>query len=265
MIKIKTKARSFLREVALNMLSIGAKPSLGVHLMNSHLLTMKEKLNSDFFDHQLKNLSKKSTIIPFGEAVELIKSHKTIKHSLVAFSFDDGFAECYSHIAPVLEKYNGYACFFINPNFINGDDKYVSSFLKEKVHMPPHKKPMNWLQINELNHSGHIIGAHTMDHVRLTDIHDTDELHYQIGACKGVIDNHTMDDCDYFAFTYGHKDRDFDISSVKIAKNYYNNIFSASNPETYFSYEGSVLNRRHCEPYWKASHINYFLSKKIVY
>jgi len=262
---MKVQIRTFSRKILLDFLSLGAKPSSGVHLLNSHLLTMGEELNPDFFDHQLKNLSIKSTIIPFGEAVELIKNKKSISHSLIAFSYDDGFAECYSHVAPVLEKYNGYACFFINPNFINGNKDYISSFLKNKVHLPPYKKPMNWDQIGELQNRGHIIGVHTMDHVRTSEITDRDELYYQIGMCKKEIEVHLNIECNYFAFPFGHLEKDFNIQSVEIAEEYYKYIFSASNWRNYFSYNGRVFNRRHCEPYWRANHINYFLSKKISY
>lgn len=228
-------------------------------------MSMDKELNANFFDDQLKLLSKKSTIIPFAEAVELVKKKKNVTHSLIAFSYDDGFAECYSHIAPVIEKYNGYACFFINPNFINGDNEYVRNFLKEKVHLPEYKKPMNWNQLYDLHKRGHIIGAHTMDHMRVSEISDNNLLHYQIGECKKNIKAAINVDCDYFAFTYGHPERDFDLNSVLIAENYYKYIFSASNWRNYFSYNEKVLNRRHCEPYWNASHINYFLSKKISY
>lgn len=268
--KLKEKTKSILRDIKYHTLSVFVKPSPGVHLMNSHLLysylmPTLENLNSDFFDHQLNVISKKSTIIPFVEAVEIIKSGKKSKYSLVAFSYDDGFAEQYSHIAPVLEKYNGYACFFVNPNFVNGDNEYVDSFLSNKVQLPFYRKPMNWSQIKNLHKRGHIIGAHTMDHSRISEIYDKEELDFQIGNCKKVIENHIKDKCNYFAFPYGRVEYDFNINSVMVAEKYYKNIFSASNANNYYSYDSRVLNRRHCEPYWKASRVTYFLSKKIEY
>jgi peptidoglycan/xylan/chitin deacetylase (PgdA/CDA1 family) len=263
--KIHNKSRAILRSITLDILGYTANPSVGVHLLNSHLLSMDKDLDANFFDHQLKVLSRKSTIIPFEEAVDLIKMKKKVNHSLIAFSYDDGFAECYTHIAPVIEKYNGYACFFVNPNFINGDKEYVTNFLKDKVHLPAYKKPMNWNQITDLHNRGHLIGAHTMDHIRVSEMFNLELLHYQIGECKKVIESTVCNNCDYFAFTYGHPGRDFDLNSVLIAENYYKYIFSASNWRNYFSYNEKVLNRRHYEPYWNASHINYFLSKKISY
>lgn len=265
MSKLKTKTRELSRDIALDILSFRSKPSPGIHLMNSHLLTRNEVLDTDYFDNQLKTLSKESTIIPFEEAVVLIKARRKSKHSLIAFTFDDGFAECYSHIAPVLEKYNGYAGFFICPNFIDGNEEYVESFLKNNVHQPSYKSPMSWDEIKDLHKRGHIIGAHTMDHIRVSEIENKKELHYQIGSCKEVIEKQIGNNCDYFAFTYGILEKDFDISHVEIAEIYYNNIFSASNYRNYFSFDNRVINRRGCEPYWKTKHIKYFLSKKISY
>lgn len=265
MSRMKTKIRSVLREVALDVCSINSKPSPGVHLLNSHVLSLEEKLDSNYFDNQLKALSKYSTIIPFQEAIELIKSRKDCKHSLIAFSFDDGFAECYSHIAPVLEKYNGYAGFFICPNFIDADENYISSFLKNDVHQPLYKSPMSWIEIKKLHEKGHLIGAHTMDHKRVIDINSKEKLDYQIGACKKKIEDKINNDCTSFAFTYGIIGKDFNLSHVEIAEEYYENIFSASNYQNYYSYNNRVMNRRGCEPYWKTQHINYFLSKEIKY
>lgn len=263
MSRTKEKLRNFVRKKTLDLLGFRAVPSKGIHLLNSHVLTTEEDLNSNFFDYQLKTLSKKSTIIPFAEAVDLIQKKNFVNHSLIAFSYDDGFAECYSHIAPVLEKYNGFAGFFINPNFIDGDENYISNFLQKKVHLPAYKRPLKWTEIAELSKRGHIIGAHTMDHERITDLASEAEVHYQIGKCKEIISSRINKECNYFAFTYGHLERDFDRHSVQIAREYYKYIFSASNWRNYFSYDGQVFNRRHCEPFWNPSHINFFLSKSV--
>lgn len=263
--RIKSIVRNSLRNLVLDILGSMSKPSNGIHLLNGHLLTTEEDLDSNFYDEQLKIISRKATIIPFAEAIDLIKANKVTKYPLLAFSFDDGFEECYSHIAPVLEKYNGYSAFFIPPNFIDGDKDYLESFLKDNVHQNSYKKPMSWIQIKDLNVRGHLIGAHTMDHIRISDLRDEKEIEYQIGMCKKVIESHIRNKCDNFAFTYGHYGRDFDIKAVEIAEKYYKNIFSDSRIYNYFCCENRVINRHHAEPYWKASHINYFLSKNLKY
>lgn len=257
--------RKYARNIALDILGFYSSPSKGVHILNGHLLSLDNNLSSDFFYEQLKKLNKKSTIIPFNEGVELITKKKEFNHSLIAFSYDDGFEECFTHIAPVLEEFNGCACFFLNPNFIDGDIKYRENFLKNRVHLPNYKQPMNWNQINLLKDKGHIIGAHTMDHIKVSELHELKEIEFQIGDSKKRIEDKIGCNCDYFAFPYGHIERDFNINHVAIAEKHYKYIFSASNSGYYYSYDGRVLNRRHSEPYWKAKHTNYFISNKISY
>lgn len=46
---------------------------------------------------------------------------------------------------------------------------------------------MRWSHIKELQHRGHIIGAHTMDHYMINDT-NIDTLDYQIGYCRSVIE-----------------------------------------------------------------------------
>lgn len=261
---MKNKLRQITRSLYLDIMGFIANPAPGIHIMNSHLLSIDKDLDANVFDKQLALLSKKSSLVSFEEAVSLIKNKKSVNKSLIAFTYDDGFEECCTHLAPVLEKYNAYAGFFIVPNFINGDEAYIKAFLKNKVHLPDYKKPMSWEQIAELSKKGHTIGAHTMDHENIAKIDTESELYYQIGNCKNEIEKQIGTNCDYFAFPYGGV-RHITEDSVKLAQKYYKYIFSASNWQKYFSYNEDVLNRRHCEPYWPINHINYFLSKKIEY
>ena len=92
------------------------------------------------------------------EATSLILNHESVDEPLVAFTFDDGFMECHSMIAPVLEQFGVNAAFFINPNFANGDDVYIQNFTNNIV-LTPGKTPMRWKEIRDLHERGHIIGA----------------------------------------------------------------------------------------------------------
>jgi peptidoglycan/xylan/chitin deacetylase (PgdA/CDA1 family) len=92
---------------------------------------------------------------------------------LVAFTFDDGFEECYTTIAPLLEKYGCNAAFFISSNYIESDGKYQKEF-HNRINTYT-KKPMSWQQVKDLHQRGHIIGAHTLDHVNMAKLSD-DEM-----------------------------------------------------------------------------------------
>ena len=253
-----TITRAACRNVFLSLLGTLAKPAPGVHILNAHrLLDECESMNR--FERILDYLSECSKLVSIDYAIHLIIEHAQPSEPIIAFTFDDGFMECYTHFAPALDKYGIKGLFFINPNYVNGDNGYIEFFNSQAV-LTPNKTPMRWSHIKELQHRGHIIGAHTMDHYMINDT-NIDTLDYQIGYCRSVIEEKLEQSCDYFAFPYGRLEHANPIS-IDIACQYYKYIFSQSDYKHYFSYDGRVINRRHFEPFWPISHIKYFLSCK---
>lgn len=214
--------RQILRSTFLNCYGRVSIPKQGVHILNGHMLTrgIPDSYCMDAFRQQLIELSKYVRFIKFEEASELIASKKCyeVREPLVAFSFDDGFDECYLYLAPILEEFGINAAFFINPNYADGDDNYVFNF-NTNVVLTPGKKPMRWPQISELQKRGHIIGAHTMDHYLIAS-NDLDELRYQIVDCKKRIELMLDTECSYFAFPFGRLEH-ANQTSIKIATETY--------------------------------------------
>ena len=235
-------------------------PKPGIHILNGHFLSLDDQKSNDLFYSQLKMLLLKGVkYIDFDRAVESIKEKRIPSDKcFVAFTFDDGFEECFTKIRPVLNDSGIKAGFFINPNFINGDEEYQKNFKKNIVNTD--KQPMNWNQIKILFDEGHVIGAHTMDHIRL-DIVNKETLEYQIGESKNIIVNKLGDKCDYFAFPYGNLKHISDMG-IEIARRYFKYVFSQNNYRCYFSFNGKVINRRHFECDWPYKHVLYFLKEK---
>lgn len=71
------------------------------------------KLNIIF--SPIKELSRHVRFIRVEEATSLILNHESVDEPLVAFTFDDGFMECHSMIAPVLEQFGVNAAFLSIP------------------------------------------------------------------------------------------------------------------------------------------------------
>ena len=251
------RIRSCIRNIILNILGTFSKPQPGIHILNGHRIL--DETEPETFRSLLKELSKYVKFIRFEEAVKLITTQQQPLEPLVAFTFDDGFSECYDCFAPIIEEYGVNACFFINPNYVEGDQKYIDNF-NEHIVMTHHKQPMKWNQIKELSNRGFIIGAHTMDHYMIND--DNEEiLRYQINTCKGIIEEKLGKPCQYFAFPYG-KLTEANELSINIACETYEYVFSQSDYKHYFSFSGKVINRRHFEPFWPIQHLKYFLSAR---
>lgn len=248
--------RSRLRSWVLDCLSIKAKPTPGIHILNGHRVSL-ENPQREVFVQQLEELSQVVRFIRFEDAVKRIVNHDYPQEPLVAFSFDDGFEECYTDIAPALDRFGVNAAFFVNPNFVEGDEDYIEHFTNDIV-KTPNKRPMRWLQIQELHRRGHIIGAHTLDHYMIVG-GSQDVLTHQIVDCKYAIEEKLGEECLYFAFPYGRLEH-ASSSAIDIAIRYYPYVFSQSDYKNYFSFEGKVINRRHFEPDWNVKHVKYFLS-----
>lgn len=236
---IKNLLRRYFLDIMGEMKSI----SKGIHILNGHFISLENKDSEIFYD-LLLNLNKEAEFINFKDACRLIYENVKADQKLIAFSFDDGFEECYYNIYPVLKQFKVNAAFFINPSFIDGDKRFQREFVSKRLLLSIHKRPMTWGMIKKLHREGFIIGSHTVDHKRLSDITSKTELEYQIVESKRIIEKKILNKCEYFAWPYGGLD-DINNSSLQIATDNYKFVFSASNYKRYLSFNKTVINRRH--------------------
>lgn len=253
--------RRHVRHILLNLLSSRVAPAHGVHILNGHFLSLDNNRTGDVFFALCENLARHNVVfIDIQEATRRVTNHEYhADRCYVAFTFDDGFEECYTKLAPVLNHFKMKGAFFINPSFVNCDDKYKEFFLRNIVCTNSDKKPMTWEQITELARMGHVIGSHTMDHYKL-DGYDSN-YEFQIGESKKIIESKTGVVCEYFAYPYGRIGH-FSPKALSIAASSYKYIFSQDDARHYYSFNGKVINRRHFEPDWPYRHVLYFLKAK---
>ena len=195
------------------------------------------------------------------EAIDLITNKSKVVKPLVAFTFDDGFEDCYTQIAPVLSDFNTNALFFINPGYVEGNNEYIKDY-NERIALTDSKKPMSYEMLKNLNNNGFVIGNHTYNHIRLSDF---DDIMKEVLDSKHKLEEILEISCDYFAWPYGQI-KDIKEEQVDFLLKHHKYIFSGCNYTKYHSFSNSkVLNRRHFEGDWPISHLNYFLSKNKQY
>ncbi len=257
--------RAILRNFYLHVLGNFKKPKPGIHIINSHYVTpnyVDIKRDAQMFENYLQNLNQFAKFISLEEATQRILNKDIPKDEvLITFTFDDGFEECYTIIAPLLEKYFTRGAFFINANYIGSDSDYQNEFHKRVAIAT--KTPMSWKQVSELHHNGHLIGSHNLDHNSFAELSE-EEIIFQVKENKKILEEKLEYRCDYFAWTYGQLQH-FPPQALELTLNYHPFIYSGTNYQYYFSYEGKVLNRRHQEAFWPKSHTRYFLSSKKAY
>lgn len=248
--------KNFIRNIILSTTGQFKLVANGIHLLNSHYIG-RNNLPKEVFYDLLTKLTKQADFIRIEDAVNAIKEKTHQNQKLIAFTFDDGFEECYTKIAPVLSDFNTNAAFFINPGFIDGDETYRKNFTENIVHV--NKQPMTWEMIKELHQQSFIIGNHTLDHIRLVGLNNA-QLQQQIIMAKNRIEEQLQSSCDYFAWTYG-RNTDIDEKALNCCLTQHKYVFGGDNYYNYFSFNNQVFNRRHVEGNWPINHINYFLSK----
>lgn len=264
---IKMICRQYIRASILDILSLFCKPAPTIYLLNGHLINRDHDndMDGEHFGKLLSELHKYCDFVNFQDAIQMILEKKVVDRCTVAFTFDDGWRDCYTQIAPQLDKYGVNAMFFINPNFADAADRNDAEYIEDftiNATKSPGKHPMTWAQMKDLQERGYLFGAHTLDHYCInTD--DIEELERQIGDCRGIIEKRLGCVCDHFAFPYGRLSH-ANPMSIEIACKHYKYIYSQSDYKNYYSYNGRVINRRHFEPYWPARHLFYFLSHKRI-
>ncbi len=116
------------------------------------------------------------------------------KKTAFVLSFDDGLSEVYEIIAPILQKRNISAIFFINSAFVDNEDmfvNYVESIKKEnpnidyKEYLKSYKPYLTKEQIKELKEQGFTIGAHSINHPLFSEINEEEQI-------KQIKDNFTF-------------------------------------------------------------------------
>jgi peptidoglycan/xylan/chitin deacetylase (PgdA/CDA1 family) len=251
--------RTILRSALLSLLGSMKKPRNGIHVLNGHFLSRSVYKDNNQFLGLLNEMRSFAEFLRIEDAVELIRSGDCINFDGVgiAFTFDDGFSDCYDALAPALDHFNTNACFFINAGFIDGSAHYRKRFGDEIV-LTPNKDPMTWGNVRELHNARFVIGNHTLDHVRLSVVEPA-EIDHQILRGKLRIKEELGFETDYFAWPYGQSS-DINTYALNAAMRSHRYIFSGFGFRDYFSFNGKVLNRRHFEADWPVRHLRYFLS-----
>lgn len=256
--------RAFFRAIYLDCVGHFCRPKKGVHILNGHYLSRAAAEGTSRFDGLLKGLRNFSEFLDIEDAVRLVISGdcENFDGVGIAFTFDDGFLDCYKSLAPSLSQFGVNACFFINPGFIDGSDDYCKQFTDQVV-LTSGKRPMTWSQVRELHDAGFVIGNHTIDHCRLSQLSE-EELQQQIVGAQSIIEKKLGARVDYFAWPYGQAD-DIGMGALSLACETHKFVFSGFGYRDYFSFGGRVINRRHFEADWKLNYMRYFLSVKKNY
>jgi peptidoglycan/xylan/chitin deacetylase (PgdA/CDA1 family) len=115
----------------------------------------------------------------------------------VILTFDDGYADFYTHAAPVLQKHKLPAIVFLPTAFVGRTNAWSGqpAWVKEEP-------LMNWQRIKELAEAGIEFGSHTVNHPDLTSLPPA-ETERELAESKREIEQRTGRRVAHFCYPYG--------------------------------------------------------------
>jgi peptidoglycan/xylan/chitin deacetylase (PgdA/CDA1 family) len=253
--------RSALRSTVLNAIGTFKSPKPGVFILNSHYVSAFHS-SPQVFRSFIDFLKSFSILIDFELAVKMITERRRVNATYIAFTFDDGFIDCYEPVSTILHENNVSGCFFINPCVLESNSGASLSSFKSRIdHFD--KRFVCWGMVEEMIAMNHTIGSHSFSH-RFAGIMSLDEFAFDVKLSNRILSERLRRTIDYYAWPYGSLSsiRPEQVDFVKTVHPY---IFSSVRSRFYQSFNDRVINRIHIEPDWPKSHIKYFLSHEKVY
>lgn len=97
-----------------------------------------------------------------------ISTYPEDRIAAVSFTFDDNYQSCFSRVAPMFENYGYKATFFVIPNQV---------------------KETQWTDWKKLSDKGFEIGNHSLNHLRLIDLKESNQLEKEINEAYYIIES----------------------------------------------------------------------------
>jgi peptidoglycan/xylan/chitin deacetylase (PgdA/CDA1 family) len=148
------------------------------------------------FCSQMEFLSNSSyKVISLSKATELISSQKPIDADYVVLTFDDGCERFYDITFPVLESFGFPSAIYPVANYLGKRATWGNVRTREL-------RILSKNQLVELAGLQVEIGAHTMDHVKLTTVSEDDAI-AQVLESKNILEQLTGREIRSFAYPHG--------------------------------------------------------------
>jgi peptidoglycan/xylan/chitin deacetylase (PgdA/CDA1 family) len=144
----------------------------------------------------------------FGEQMRYLASHFELltvtkllaglaspehSHPLAALTFDDGYADNFDQVLPILAAYQVRATFYPITGLLGQD---YSDRHGQAVPM------LSWEQLRQMVGQGHEIGAHTVHHPKLHQL-PVEEVRREVFQCKSELETRLNVPVESFAYPRG--------------------------------------------------------------
>lgn len=139
-------------------------------------------------------------VIPLGEFLDRLSAGDDLGGSL-AITFDDGYLDNREVAAPILKRHGLPACFFVASGLIGSSR--IPAWDEE---WGVRSEWMGWPQVRELLGMGFEVGAHTVNHVDLGQVHG-DEARAEVRRSRQDLERELGQAVDLFSYPFGREDQ----------------------------------------------------------
>ena len=131
----------------------------------SNRLQLELDLPYPLFRRQIEYLAEHKWVIAYDQALAQLQQGQAPTKDAFILTFDDGFADFYSHVFPLLLEFNLPATLFVTTGFVETGIPYpILPRQSSQV------RPVTWSMLAEMIDSGLVtLGAHTHTHPNLID------------------------------------------------------------------------------------------------
>ncbi len=204
-------------------------PMARLRVLTYHDIAPKDE---NLFASQLRWLSKQWHFLKPKEFEDIISGKESLNEDSLLLTFDDGFSSNYRIAERVLKPLDIHAIFFIVSEFASLNNiEETSSFIannffpdKSIKNIPNHLSNMGWSDLEYLLEQGHYIGAHTANHLKLSELSGS-ELYNEIVSSANKLEQRLGITLEHFAYSFGNLDS-FSPSALEIAKKRFKYIYT---------------------------------------
>jgi peptidoglycan/xylan/chitin deacetylase (PgdA/CDA1 family) len=184
------------------------------------------------FEEQIHRLSKSWRFISPEIFEAMILGREPIRGANLLLTFDDGFASNRIAAEQVLAPLNIKALFFVIADFVGLSGAGAAAFVRQRIFpqtvdlgSEARLQAMGWNDLEALLEQGHVIGAHTRTHARLTESVDRTELLTEVIGSADFLSARLGVKVDHFAYPFGNIES-IDARSIAIARTRFRFIYS---------------------------------------
>ena len=234
-----------------------------IRVINYHDTPAVDKTN---LEKQFKFLRDHYEPVTEKDLEQFLKSGKWTKSRPgLVLSFDDGLYSNYQYAAPLLDKYGLTGWFFVPTGLISSEKSSSVELAKKgtvQFNLPDPDVPlfMSWKDLNHLKEK-HVIGSHTVNHIRLSNNLDDSQLKYEILSSKKVLEEKLA--CEVSSFCWvGGEESSYSRRGAQFIKEagYQFSFMTNSQVVRFKKTDPLKIQRTNIESHWSLSLLKFQLS-----